>query len=175
MMDKSTIYALINFSESERGFSDESIQAAFRVRARRKQLELAQQTFFGSLELRLFSGFDLAGGESMMALQHRLASELVPHDVPDETDIGPLLDIIQENVAGRHVAWYRYLLCDAASANLFSHLKDEYSGDKSGLRRQLRRTVLLAGNDNDAGSIRSTIEEIGGLDARALFDIYRIE
>lgn len=145
MMEKSTIHALIHFSQSENEFSDESIEAAFRVRSKSKALELAQQSFLSTLELKLFTDFDLKGSESIIALQHRLATELLPHDVPDKKNIGPLLEILQENATGPNVASYRYLWCEAKSAALFSRIKSLHTEGKtsgSDLYKVVRESCL---------------------------------
>ena len=149
MTERTTLYALIVASQSQGGLSDEAIDAAFRVRSREKAFRLAQQTFYGSLELALFSDFDIKGNETILELQHRMANQLIPHDVPDKNDMTPLLDIFGENSRGRQVAWYRYLWCDVQSASLFERFKHIYTNDSSAmpqLRQSLRQLVLKPTN-----------------------------
>jgi len=161
MMEKTTLYALIDASQSEKGLSDDAIDAAYRVRNRRKALELSQQTFYGSLETTLFSDFDLQGGESIIDLQHRMAQELIPHDVPDKKNITPLVEIMQENASGRSVGWYRYLWCDTISASVFDRFKTAYAEDASSmpkLREQFRKQFLERGAAIDVVSIINEFE-----------------
>lgn len=166
MTERSTIYTLIGASQGrgtlqDEASMDEMIDAAFRVRSQEKALRLAQQTFFGTLELALFTEFDIRGEESMLSLQHRLALELVPHDLPDEKNIGPLLDIFRENSSGRHVGWYRYLWGDAMSATLFDKFKLAYTEDGSSLRKlkdAFRRVVLEPGGALNPEEIMSEFE-----------------
>jgi Zn-dependent oligopeptidase len=159
LTEKSTLYALIDLSESETPLSDESIDAAFRVRSHEKALKLAQQSFYGSLELELFSGFDLKGPETIHALKDRLAQKLIPHDVPDKKDLTPLLDILQENAHGRHVAWYRYTWCEVLSAKFFERFKEAYQTNPDEtipkLRANLRRFLLDPGAATDVQGFRS--------------------
>ena len=162
MTERSTIYTLIGASQGRGTLEDEasidqSIDAAFRIRSREKALRLAQQTFFGALEMSLFSDFDIRGEETILQLQNRLASELVPHDLPDEKNIAPLLDVFRENASERRMGWYRYLWCDVLSANIFEQFKLAYSEDSSSmpkLKESLRRVVLDPGalvNIDDIG------------------------
>lgn len=158
LTEKSTLYALIDLSNSETPLSDEAIDAAYRVRSHEKVMKLAQQTFYGALELELFSGFDLKGSETIMALQRRLALELIPHDVPDEKDLTPLLDILQENANGRHVAWYRYIWCEVLSATFFERFKEAHATNPDSipqLRQDLRRLLLEPGAAIDVKAFRS--------------------
>jgi Zn-dependent oligopeptidase len=177
MMEKSTLYALINFSKSETPFSDDMIDAAYRVRSRRKIDELAQLTFFGSLEMSLFSDFDLRGSESMVALQNRTAQSFIPHDLPDGKDLSPLIDIMQENASGRHVGWYRYLWCDVFSAMVFDKFKQVHIEDESKmpqLRRDFRRLLLEPGAAIDVTELANTFDA-GELSLDPLFQRYSIK
>lgn len=158
MTEKSTLYAMIDLSKSETPLSDESIDAACRVTSREKALKLAQHVFYGSLELELFSGFDLKGPETILALQERLALELIPHDVPDKKDLTALLDIFQENAQGQQVAWYRYVWCEVLSAACFDRFKKAYTCDPDSvpkLREDLRHLLLEPGAAVDFKRFRS--------------------
>ena len=148
LQEKSTIYALMDASQSQVGFSDESIDAAFRVRSRRKHLELAQLAFYGSLELHIFSDFDIKGEESLLALQSRWAKEYSPHDVPPDKTAGPLVQLFKENAAGQSVAYYRYLWCEAQSAALFEELKEQHGKlSVTEMQRRVRQFLLTQGED----------------------------
>ena len=141
---------MMDASKSQAGFSDDEIDAAFRVRSRRKCLELAQLAFYGSLELYLFSEFDIRGDESLVALQSRWASEYSPHDKPHEKSIGPLLEIFKESAAGRNVAYYRYLWCEALGAELFEQLREQHNKEQPAahpqeMHERCRQLLLTSG------------------------------
>lgn len=158
LTEKSTLFTLIDLSNSTYPLSDEEIELAFKVRAHEKALKLAQLTYYSKLEVELFSGFDLKGSETIVALQERLGKELIPHDVPDADDATPILDILQENAKGRHVAWYRYLWCDVLGAAVYEKFKATYATNPTAvpaLGMKLRRTVLEPGAHVTAARILS--------------------
>ena len=158
LTEKSTLYTLIDLSKSTYPLSDDEIDIAFRVRAREKALHVAQLTFYSKLELEIFSGFDLKGSETIVALQERLGKVFIPHDVPDPDDATPLLDILQDNAKGQHVARYRYLWCEVVGAAVYEKFKQTYATDPSGvpaLGMKLRRLVLEPGANVEAKTILS--------------------
>ena len=158
LMEKSTLHALVELSGTRNPLSDEAIDAIYRVRSRKKIEKFAHQTFYGSLELELFSGFDLQGSETILALQQRVATALIPHDVPDKKDATMLLEIIKENAQGRHVAYYWYMWCEVLSATFFERFKDAYAQDPeyvSQLRVDLRRMLLEPGANADVEGFRT--------------------
>ena len=177
-MERSTINALVNSSSSCIGHDslDNAMDALLQERKSQKMLELAQLVYYGTLELTLFSGFDLKGGESILALQHRLAQQLIPHDVPHPKDFTPLLDILQENISGRHVAHYRYLWCECLATTLFTQLKDAYTMDADSmpkLGRQYRRLLLDRGAALDIEAMRNELN-LQECSPDALFQLYNL-
>lgn len=142
---------------SEGDCSEDSIAAAFRVRKRLKAQALSENAFFGSLELHLFSDFDLNGSESILALQARYAKTFIPHTRLHKTDISPLLEIFREQ-STRPVGWYRYLWCDALSAQWFVDLKEQ--PQTAGQVSFSLRNAILEANTNSS------------VDPGPLFDLY---
>ena len=188
LTERSTLLALIDMSNATMGsssssssshapdFSDEALDAALRVRARAKAFRLAQLVFYGTLELELFSTFDVKGDEKMLDLTHRLASELIPHDLPSRKDMTPLIDILQENANGREVAWYRYLLDDVQSAIVFDQYKSTYKDNAASipeLRKTFRKLLLEPGASIDKERIRREFQ-LDRCSAEALFQRYSI-
>ncbi|EEC44989.1 predicted protein [Phaeodactylum tricornutum CCAP 1055/1] len=179
LMEPSTLLALVHASELGRDLEsnvEESIEAAYRHRSRQKVMELAQLTFYGQLELTLFSKFDLKGEESMLDLQHRLAQEFVPHDLPGRKDITALRDIFQDNANGRPLANYRYLYSEIVSAQVFEQWKESYEVDVERLpqlRQSLRRSFLERGAAVKVDDIDPTYQ-IQNVSPHALFQRYRL-
>ena len=175
-MERTALYALIDMSNSTASLSDDEIDAALRVRSREKASRLAYQAFRGSLELALFSDFDIHGRETLLDLQHRMAKEFLPHGVPDQNDITPLLHIFHENLHGQKVAGYRYLWCDVMSASVFQKLKQANKDDPSSLPK-LKKTLsqLLVNSETrlDAELIHHD-SELTGCAPDALFNHYRV-
>ena len=160
MTQRSSIYALIDMSESITPLSDEEIDAAYRVKAREKVLKLAELTFYGTLELELFSNFDIKGSETILALQERLAAKMIPHIDYDKNDMTALLDIIEDNVHGRQVAWYRYVLCEVQAATMLEHMMYVMSTkaeDVAQLGKYMRQYLLEPGADIQYSMFRSKL------------------
>jgi Zn-dependent oligopeptidase len=158
LWEPSTIHTLALQSETEFLIPDGAVDAAYKVRSEQKRLELAQQTFYGALELELFSTFDLRGSESLLSLQERLAAELIPHDQPDRKDATALLNVFREAASGRPVGWYRYLWCDALAAACFERCKEAYTNDPESMKQlstDFRRLLLEPGAAVDFHRFRS--------------------
>lgn len=160
MTQRPSLYALIDMSKSMSPLSDEEIDAAYRVKAREKVMKLAELTYYGTLEMELFSNFDIGGSETILALQQRLAEIVIPHIDYDKDDMTALLDIVEENVHGRQVAWYRYLLCEIHAAAIFENLLDVMSTEPEAvtqLRMHLRQHLLQPGANIDYAMFRSKL------------------
>lgn len=119
------IYALLAASGDRHTSVDsdilaEGIDLALHLRAQKKISRVVEDVFHGSLELILFSEFDVRGGESIVDLQTRLAKELMPHSLPREKDISPLFNIFLENSNGNVLGWYRHVWSDALSSTFSS-------------------------------------------------------
>jgi Zn-dependent oligopeptidase len=182
LSEKSTIYALTDVSKSDRIISDIEIDAAFRVRSKEKAIQLTHSAFLNELELQLLTTFNVRGNESMIALQQRLAKELIPRfDQPTQDDITPLLEIFQENAAGRHSSMYRYLWCDCLSALVFNRMKEQYTQSSQDsdtnygiiqLRRRLRKYLLEPGAAIDIEEFFHQFQMSEDVSPDALFERY---
>ena len=173
MTQRSSIYALIDMSKSITPLSDDEIDSAFRVKARDKIRKLAELTFYGTLELELFSDFDIKGSETILALQERIAEKNIPHIDYDKNDMTALLDIIEDNVQGRQVAWYRYLFCEVHAATIFEHILHVMSTDSEALielRMYMRQFLLEPGANIDYTMFRSKLN----LDAVSIDSLWKL-
>ena len=156
MTDLPSMHALLALSETTTPFSDDEIEASVRQNSSMKLQELAQLVFFGELELRLFSPELNLKQDSILALQRELAHKYIPHDVPDSQSnaLAPLVDVLQEAMGDRLISYYRYVLGDVVSANLFRNLQRQHharhrheqtgGGHSSGAREVLLRTICDA-------------------------------
>ena len=161
MTQRMSIYALIDISKSKTPLADEEIDSAYRVNAREKVLKLAELTYYGTLEMELFSNFDIKGSETILALQERTAEKTMPHLDYDKNDMTALLDIIEENVRGRQVTWYRYLMCEVYAATLLEHLVSVMSTESEAMAHQrmyMRQYLLEPGANVDYTTFRSKLE-----------------
>jgi hypothetical protein len=173
MTQRSSIYALIDMSKSTTPLSDDEIDSAYRVKSREKILKLAELTFYGTLEIELFSNFDVKGSETILALQERIAGKTIPHVDYDKNDMTALLDIIEDNVQGRQVAWYRYLFCEVQAATIFEHIMHIMSTDSGALielRNHMRQYLLAPGANIDYATFRSKLS----LDAVSIDPLWKL-
>ena len=149
LLERTTLYGLIATSDVNMEFTEESIDAFYRVVSRNKALELSQQVYLGTLELTLFSSdYDLRGKETIMALQQRLGKELAPHDnvVPpaSSSDLTPLVQVLLPNVTDDPLSFYCYVWADAMSATIFARIKESYNAEKQ--QQQGEQTMNQNGN-----------------------------
>jgi Zn-dependent oligopeptidase len=82
---------------------------------RQRTLSLMQHAFYSTLELELFAS---EGQESLPSLQRRLALQFIPHDLPDEDDLSPTLNVMQQNNEWGPIGMYRYLWAEVHSADM---------------------------------------------------------
>ena len=160
MTQRSSIYALIDMSKSTTPLSEDEIDAAYRIKSREKLRKLSELIFYGTLELEMFSNFEIKGSETILALQERIAENTSPHMEYDKNDMTALLDIIEENVHGRHVAWYRYLFCEVHASIIFEHMMHVMSTKPDALidiRMHMRQFLLEPGANIDYTTFRSKL------------------
>jgi hypothetical protein len=172
MTDASSIRALLEMSETTTPFSNAEIEVTLQQKSHNKCMQVAQNLFYGELELELFSSRLNLRKDSILALQRELAMKRMPHDIPssqlNESFLAPLAEIFLEAVRGRCVSRYRYLLGDIVSANVFdalmklhaSRAESEFLDTRENLIRTLTATTRVISDDL--------------LDPSALLNLYRI-
>ena len=134
---------LAQLSQPEHPFEDEFIESLRKELKRQKALELMQSAFLGNLELSIFSDFDPRGDETLAALQSRLAKIYIPHDVPDSTDLSPLLEILKEDSSDyspRSIMWSEVLAAMTYEAFQSTDLRDRDEVNRLG--RGIRDLIL---------------------------------
>ena len=131
LLERTTLYGLIATSDIYMDFSEDSVDALYRTVCRQKALDLSEQVYLASLEWTLLSGFELQGGETIMALQRRLGQELAPHVAPSGKDMTPLIQVLLANATGDVLSFYSYLWADAVAATIISRLKEQYTNNSS--------------------------------------------
>ncbi|KAL7557748.1 hypothetical protein ACA910_006222 [Epithemia clementina (nom. ined.)] len=132
LLERTTLYGLIAASNLNMEFTEDSINALYRVIARQKALELMQQIYLGTLEFTLLSGFDLRGKETIMALQRRLSKKLLAPTQQDlapasPDDLTPLVQVLLCNFTDDPIGFYSYVWADAVAATIFAQLKQAYT------------------------------------------------
>jgi len=121
------------------------IDVILQRRCHQKSLQMMQHIFYGELELELFTTFDPNGDESMVGLQRRLSSQFLPHDMPAQNDLSPLLEVLRENAAGPQLAFYRYLWSEVYCAGIFQRFAVSEKAQSLLVGRELRHNFLTPG------------------------------
>jgi hypothetical protein len=77
---------------------EETLEVLRKDLKKQKALEIMNTVFLSSLQLEAFGAFDPRGDETLMALQTRLAEQYLPKgNLPDPSDLSPLLAVFQDN------------------------------------------------------------------------------
>ena len=97
-----------------------------------KALSLAQSMFLGKLQLSVLSSFDPRGDETLAALQTRLAQEHVPHQVPDSSDLSPMLELFREDI---HEYAHSGMLSEVLAAMTYDKIAKTDLRDKEEVQR----------------------------------------
>lgn len=121
---------------------------------RTKLDETLGSAFFGHLELAMFSNQN--EGESLVAMQRRLADRFVPHHMRQDSDLSPLTTLIEYNADGHSVAAYRYLMADVISADIFHAFHEANISNEEEMRRLggvFADVVLKPGFDVDVKQV----------------------
>jgi Zn-dependent oligopeptidase len=86
---------IAQLSQDQFTFQPELMNALRDDLKKQKALELMETVFLSNLELTIFTDFDPRGDETLVSLQQRLAEEYIPHNVPFDSDLSPLVEIFR--------------------------------------------------------------------------------
>lgn len=79
---------LAQLSQNERVFDDNDIETLRKDHRKHKAAEIMESTFLGCLDVTIWNEFDPRGGETLSALQARVAEEYLPHQALESDDVG---------------------------------------------------------------------------------------
>lgn len=174
LFEKSVLETLAHFSQSEDGIPEEAMDKATKERKLNKAHQLAHRVFLGELEFE-YNMRSVDQEESIVAMQHRIATDHIGHNQPAKNDLDPLMGLVENNARDKRIAQYRYLLSEIVSADLFRSFKEIDANNQQDVRElglRLRRLLL------EPGALMSTsaIEEFTGrkISPEALFELYEM-
>ena len=151
--------------------SAELVKELHEQRLINKAHDMMHRAFVGQLELEIFSERD----ESLVALQRLVAEEYLSHDLPNKSDLMPLIGIMLDNASGKQVAKYRYLWGEVMSADIYAMFQDAGIADSQKMREMgmLFRKLMV-----EPGALlegRAGFREFRGRDMSpdAMFAMYR--
>jgi hypothetical protein len=115
------------------------------------------------LQQKVFDTFDPRGDETLVALQARLAKEHLPKgNVPNSSDLSPLLAVFQEQGSEQRMSAYAPLWSELLSAMAYEAFEKTDLRERDKVHR-LGRGIrdLLLRTDTEHSTL--TLEEIGAL------------
>lgn len=153
---------------------EDLVQQILTQRCRSKIEESLRRAFLGQLEFELFSPRN--DGESLVALQRRLAEQYTPHDLLPKSDLSPMTQLVEAN-GTKAVAQYRYLLSEVVSADIFRAFQNADLANQDEMRRlgeKFEATLLKPGVLVDG---KLALQEFFGRDSistEAYFNMYKL-
>jgi len=174
LFESSILQTLAHFSQSEGEIPAELIDQLTRERKMDKLNQLAHRVFLSELEFEYYMR-SADEEESIVAMQHRIATDHIAHDPLAKSDLGPLKAIVGNNASGKRIAQYRYLLSEMISTDLFKCFRAIDLNNQNDMRElglRFRKTLLEPG----ARVNRQAYEDFTGrpLSTDCLFEFYEI-
>ena len=103
---------------------------------KQKALEIMNIIFLSALQLEAFGSFDPRGDETLMALQSRLAEQYLPKgNLPDSSDLSPLLAVFQENGVKNILSASSPILSEVMAAMLYESFQKTDLRDHEKVKR----------------------------------------
>lgn len=89
-----------------------------------KALDMMNTMFLSALQLTVFDEFDPRGDETLVALQERLAVQYLPNsNLPDPSDLSPLLAVFQESGVDQKMSAYGTLWSEVLAAMVYEQFQ----------------------------------------------------
>jgi Zn-dependent oligopeptidase len=120
LFEESVLETLAFMSGAAEPIPKETMQDLKQQYVNNRRMELTEQLFIDHLELEYF--LNARGSESLVSMQHRIATKYLGHSIPAKSDMRPLMKVFKCNTGGEHhgeVGHYRYLLGEIIAADLF--------------------------------------------------------
>ena len=136
LFEESVLETLAFMSGAPEKIPKETMEALKEQYINNRRMELTKQLFMDNLELEYF--LNDRGSESLVAMQHRIASVYLNYELPAKSDIRPLMQVFKFNTGGEHhgeVGHYRYLLGEIIAADLFSVFQEAGLEDQDDMKR----------------------------------------
>ncbi|KAG7373252.1 peptidase M3 family protein [Nitzschia inconspicua] len=125
------VYRLVQLSQDENYLGEETLKVLRNQLKREKALEIVNTIFLSELQQVVLDDFDPRGDETLVALQGRLAQQYLPKgNLPDSTDLSPLLTIFKEYGAEQSLATYSPLWSEVLSATVYEAFQKTDLRDK---------------------------------------------
>jgi Peptidase family M3 len=114
------LHRIAQLSQDEAGIDDSTLEALRKDLKKEKALDIANTIFLSALQLAVFETFDPRGDETLVSLQSRLAQRYLPRgNMPDSSDLSPLLAVFQEHGVDQLMSAYAPLWSEILGAMVF--------------------------------------------------------
>eukprot|EP00536_Pseudo-nitzschia_multiseries_P015964 jgi/Psemu1/69686/estExt_Genemark1.C_9880019 len=101
-----------------------------------KALELMNTIFLSALQFTVFDEFDPRGDETLVALQERLAIQYLPRsNLPDPTDLSPLLAVFQQSGVDQTMSAYGTLWSEVLASIVYEQFQRTDLRDRNEVER----------------------------------------
>jgi Zn-dependent oligopeptidase len=153
------VHRLAQLSHNDTTLDDDTINVLRNALKNDKALEIVNTIFLSVLQFAVFDEFDPRGDETLMALQARLAKEYLPKgNLPEASDLSPLLAVFQEQCAEQSMSAYGSLWSELLSAMVYESFRKTDLRDRNEVDRLGKgiRDLFL----RPPGSKAVTLEEL---------------
>lgn len=162
---------MTQLSQEKLALDDDTIEILRKDLRNEKALELTNTMFLSALQFTVFESFDPRGDETLVSLQERLAIQYLPgSNLPDPSDLSPLLAIFQESGTEQYMSAHGTLWSEVLAATVYERFQKTDLRDRNEVRRLGTgiRDLFLRGNNGKpfsrgdiANLCKQTVDSIG--------------
>lgn len=141
---------LVQLSQEEMVLDEETLKILRKDLRYEKALELTNCMFLSALQFAVFEEFDPRGDETLVALQERLATHYLPgSNLPDPSDLSPLLAVFQESGFDQKMSAYGALWSEVLASTVYETFQKTDLRDRVEVERLGSgiRNLFLKGNN----------------------------
>ena len=139
MQNDGFLHRLVQLSQDELVLDDGddgTLETLRRDLRNEKALDLTNTMFLSALQFGVFERFDPRGDETLVALQERLATRYLPgSNLPDPSDLSPLLAVFQQSGADQKLSAYGTLWSEVLAATVYEAFQKTDLRDRSEVAR----------------------------------------
>lgn len=162
------VHRLVQLSQEDMVLDEETLKVLRKDLRYEKALELTNCMFLSALQFAVFEDFDPRGDETLVALQERLAIHYLPgSNLPDPSDLSPLLAVFQESGIDQNMSAYGALWSEVLASTVYETFQKTDLRDRVEVERLGNgiRNLFLRGNSgkslsrNDFADLCKTNED----------------
>jgi Zn-dependent oligopeptidase len=130
------LHRLAQLSQSDNIIDTSTIDALRRDWKKEKALDIVNTIFLSALQIAALEEFDPRGDETLVSLQSRLAQKYLPKgNMPDSSDLSPLLAVFQEHGIDQKLSAYGPLWSEILAAMVFDRFQKTDLRDRDEVNR----------------------------------------